>query len=245
MEMTMLQARKFLVALAAFGIAGLWSASASAGCKNIGGTYMCASWITGSEDLLATITGLGNIKDTCDPTTGSGCPRVGAGVFGTNGAIDITGNVVGQALQDQACDPFLNPDADPNQCAVTGVLYCVNPASKSTTAQGQPFSLSAALFNSGFVGSNDCSRNGKCTKTVKVGEVGSIFSYNPCINSNWQPKAFVANQFYGVSRLDYLDNKNVSQTLIVYDVCYVTSLPSTFKPGQSYTCAQIGSFPAE
>lgn len=220
--------RKLCAVLAVIGVGALWTASATAGCKNIGGTLYCAAWITGSEVQLSTVTGLGNIKDTCIngvPVVPNGCPVITAIVFGTDGNGDTS-----------ACQPTIGTDGSVTQdptCAIAGLAYCLNPAGNSSRANGQPFSLDATLSNTGILTSGDCRRNGKCTETVEV----ELTGFNPCINPNWNFISFIASEFYGVSVLDYVDNQGQNQRIIIVDFCNA-NLPNSFKPGQAYNCSQ-------
>ena len=218
----MLQRTKRILAIVAVMLSGtLWSTPASAGCAKIGGVQMCASWITGSEVQLSTITGLGNIRDTCPAgsTTGTeGCPLVTATAFGTDGQ----GNT-------DTCKTNRN-------CAIYGTLYCVNPASNARKAQGQPFALDSLLTDTEIVDSSNCSRNGKCTTEVPLEP--DFAAYNPCVNSNWKPIAFVASEFFGESKLKWIDSKGFQQTLTILDYCEAT-LPGSYNPGQVYTCTQL------
>lgn len=220
------------------GIAGavltsaLWATAANAGCAKINGVYMCASWITGSEELNATITGLGNVKDDC---AAGACPAVTASVFGAAPPAGQTPDY---------CKPALGLNGLWTQndgCAIEGVLYCVNPARNASKAEGQPFSLQATLTASDLVDSTDCSRNGKCTKKVPVGDdqplLDQLSAY--CVNPNWHAVAFTATKFWGVSELDYVDSKGILQALDVLDSCAIASLPSKYVPGQSYDCTQL------
>jgi hypothetical protein len=212
----MLQARKFLLVLAAVGIAGLWSASASAGCKLIGGTYMCASWITGSEILNATLKGSG--------TAANG--TLYAYVFGTNG----------HAANDPSCVPS---STNPNPgCAIYGELYCINPAKKSSTAEGQPYAATTTIGATSLVSQNDCTKKGVCTVQVPV-EL-DFTQFNPCQNANWHPVSFIASEFYGLSDYEYLDSQNQTVKVQVLDFCTVnlTDKYNTSKD-QMYTCTQV------
>jgi hypothetical protein len=112
----------------------------------------------------------------------------------------------------------------------------VNPAFNARKAQGQPFSLNAVLTNEAIVDSNNCSKNGKCTTEVPL--TGLPEGYNPCINQNWHPISFVASEFYGQTQLDWIDNKNVPQTIKFLDYCHVT-LTNSYNPGQAYTCDPV------
>lgn len=223
-----------IIAAAALGV--LWSAPASAGCMMIGGTQYCAAWITGSEDQDATITGLGNIKDTCPdgtPSTQYGCPTIGASVWGT---------VPPPGAQQSDCVPHTTGTIDPTtgnyvyqadaSCGVQGILYCVNPAGNSSHAQGQPYTLNATLFANSTVTANDCAKNGKCSVTTTV---DNTFTTDPCVNPNWTPTNFVASEFYGLSQLNWIDNQGVHEWENFVDLC-TASLPKNYTPGQMYAC---------
>ena len=208
----------------------LWSESANAGCKNIGGTMYCASWITGSEVQVSNITGLGNIKDNCS-TPGQGCPKITAVVFGTGGSRFDT---IEQATN-SSCNPA-NIPAGGDACAIGGILQCVNNGDNAKKAQGNPFLLDSVLSNTGLLELGDCGRNGRCTERVTVDI--DVSNPNLCQNSNWNALSFTASDFFAYSLLEWFDNKGVPQTAAVLDYCKVDLTP-TSKPGQMYQCMQL------
>ena len=209
----------------------LWSASATAGCKTIGGTQYCAAWITGSEVQISNITGLGNIKDTCPIPGVEGCPKITAVVFGTGGNRFDT---VEQATNDP-CNPA-NFLPGGNACAISGILKCINNGENAKKAQGTPFFLDSVLSNTGLLTAGDCTRNGRCTEEVTV----DINKSDPaiCQNPNWTPTSFTASDFYGYSLLEWIDNKGAQQKLAILDYCKANVTP-TSNPKQMYECMQL------
>src|SRR5213594_305575 len=120
--------KQFIIGLFVTSVVALLWTDANAGCVNIGGTRMCADWITGSEICLDTVTGLGNIKK-CTP--GVNCPVVTCSAFGT---IPLAANT----------DCTNNFSGNPN-CGISGIAFCVNKPGNSSNANGNPFILDAVL----------------------------------------------------------------------------------------------------
>ena len=224
------------------GIAGavltsaLWATAANAGCAKINGVYMCASWITGSEDLNATITGLGDVKKQCAIDN---CPLLTGFVFGA--VLKSTFDPTDQSTwgpSDQCkpvpvvdpdtllpVPPYWKQDAD---CVSTGLLFCFNKGGNADNAQGQPFNSTTQLSTTTTVQPGYCDKNGKCQGFARV-DLDDFSAV--CQNQNWTG-SFIADRFYGIPRLDFTDNKNVDQTLEFREYC---ELPNGIQvPGTSY-----------
>lgn len=153
-------------------IALLWT-DANAGCVNIGGTRLCADWITGSEICVDSVTGLGNIKN-CTP--GVNCPVVTCSAFGT---IPLGSN---------SCTNNFDPNR--TDCGISGIAFCVNKPGNSSNANGNPFILDAVL--TGIADITTCDKNGRCRTSIEL-EPGNC--PDCCINPNWHLLTFTAGEF--------------------------------------------------
>lgn len=215
-------------------IPGVWALDAEAGCGYVGGTRMCASWITGSEQMSATITGLGNVKDDCAE---GNCPEATATVFGTRLASNpgVPFNA--------SCRPVLVAGewVQTADCLTTGLIFCFNPAGNSTNANGTPFAFADALSASSVVTPDDCAKNGKCFADVLV-EADKVQLSNYCVNPNWTAEHFIATEMFAVSQLDFVDNKGILQSIDIVDGCSVAIADGTKyrdARGKPYTCSQL------
>src|SRR5213083_539439 len=130
-------------------VAMFWTEANAATClkwSTIGGTKTCLLWSTGSEVCNAVSTGVGNPK--CDPAVET-CPAITCAAFGT---VDVG----------LGCNPT---KLDPN-CGIKGIAFCRNPASKSSKAQGQPFTLDTVLTETQNI--DTCDRKGRCVNTIEL-----------------------------------------------------------------------------
>jgi len=158
-------------------VAMFWTEANAATClkwSTIGGTKTCLLWSTGSEVCNAVSTGVGNPK--CDPALET-CPAITCAAFGT---VPLANNV----------DCTNNFDPDNTDCGIKGIAFCRNPASKSSKAQGQPFTLDTVLTETQNI--DTCDRNGRCVNTI---ELDPQDCPDCCINPNWQFITFTASEF--------------------------------------------------
>ena len=160
-----------LVALDTEANAGTCTKPPCAGVKWYAGSCICCT-TGGSEVFNFTALGVpGHFVNNCPE--GENCLQ--CSVYGTAGDPSI-------------CDPT-TLDED---CDIEGVLFCVNHGGNAATAQGQPFTMDAALNASGNF--SNCNRAGKCTGSITVpGDLPE----DGCINPNWEPLGFTASRFNG------------------------------------------------
>src|SRR3990172_3714147 len=114
----------------------------------IGASKCCTCPKTGSEIFDLSLWGWGKLAKECGSSDCLSCT-----VFGT---VPSTAQGAGE------CTPS-TLDSD---CAIDGVVFCMNPAFNSDTAQGQPFTLDAVLTETGDLGT--CTPKGRCTTSIPV-----------------------------------------------------------------------------
>jgi hypothetical protein len=178
-----------LMALFGLGMVVLLANDASAGCIKLssGGQY-CASWITGSEICGGKAAGVQKLcTDNNDPST---C--VGEVLCQAGGTFTFVNNT---PVQTDLCNDTTSyfPLTTDN-CAISGIAFCVNNAGKASHAQGQPFTFDGVL--TGATNTFSCTRNGKCTFTnVELLPSTEDLSQVQCINPNWTAVDFTAAEF--------------------------------------------------
>ncbi len=165
--------KRLMISLFAMGLIAIAGSEVNAGCANIGGTRMCASWITGSEICSVSIQGGGS----CTP--GVDCPIVTCSVFGTTN------------LGDGLCDPnTLDPE-----CGLTGTSFCINPATKASKAQGNSFTLNQSLVQLPLTKTSECQLHGsQCTTSNEV-DIADADCPECCANPNWILVTFTSPDF--------------------------------------------------
>jgi len=213
---------------------GLLSSEANAGCAVIGGKYMCASWITGSNIDNIAISGVGKI---CDPG-GTNCKTQ---------ALAAVGGTIGS--NPNCNDNQSNFPSESDNCGVQGIQFCLNPAGNAQKAQGQPYTLNAVL--EGVSNIKTCDRNGKCKTSIILEPTADQMQ---CINSNWIPVGFTATKYKAkTTYCDSIDgftnlapltcgstvNPGTIRTLI--ELCDIDPNLVTFKGGQAINCTLLGT----
>ena len=179
--------RLTLITLLGISMVAMVGSEATAGCIPLsnGGQY-CASWITGSEICNGAAKGIKKIcTDPNDPSTCSGEVLCQAGgTFPTSSSPSLNNCNESTTSFPPATD----------FCGISGIAFCVNPASNAARAQGQPFT-----FDTVITGTSDtfkCAKNGKCTFTnVELIPSTDDLSQVQCINSNWTAVDFTADKF--------------------------------------------------
>jgi hypothetical protein len=165
--------KRLMISLFAMGLIAIAGSEVNAGCTNIGGTQVCAKWITGSEICAVTMKGGGS----CTP--GVDCPVVTCSVFGRTD------------LGDGLCDPTtLDPE-----CGLAGTSFCVNPDSKATNAQGNSFTLDQNVVQT-LSNTFECRLKGsKCSASSAKLDISDAECPECCINPNWLLLTFTTPDF--------------------------------------------------
>ena len=167
--------KRLMISLFAMGLIAIAGSEVNAGCANIGGTRMCASWITGSEICSDSVIGLGNIKNC---TEGVNCPVVTCSAFGTVPLV-------------VSADCTNNFDPDNTKCGIQGIAFCINHGGNASRAQGNPFNLDAVLSATSNI--TTCDKNGRCRTSIELEP--DIPSAEICQNPNWDFVTFTASEF--------------------------------------------------
>ncbi len=202
---------------------GLLENEANAGCATIAGKRVCAAWITGSNDDTITVNGIGN--------------NPGQILAAVGGTVSPGGN------NPNCNETSSNFPTEADNCGVQGVAFCVNPASNSPHANGQPFTLDAVLEGTALFAS--CVKNGKCTGTISLDATSEQVT---CINPNWELKTFTATKYKGKSahcstswnvNADPPQCINGGEVRILVELCSID--PSLVKStgGQSIPCTPL------
>ncbi len=212
---------------------GLAASEASAGCKFISGTYVCASWITGSEicevGLDSNNLNLGsNLTAQCF-VHGVGTPEEG-GTFTCNDA-DLTGTQTCEGSTDAAAlaGVTLNSNSDNGWHGTNPARQgpkCnhdkFDPHKNPACVTGTPTLPPGSELQSPIVPLS-CDNKGICTATAEVGVPDGAFC------SNGQDLVdFTASEFIGVVEFDGSEGST-----LLFEHCTLD------QNGHSYTCTDI------